>query len=215
MEDIKTASTRLILSSAGLVLFLGGWASFADSIPIGSLGLKLTSLHVAPIILVAYWLFSWQRFFVLARQTNKPEIDQMIADKVNLSKLVLSVFPPKSFNLSGTIEIHKWASLNERYRQDYVTYKRERLKRRFMFQYHGDDQHDAKPYVSFGTKASNINDGNLSPFNHRYWKCIFFEIKVLVPRFFDTPIIGFHYFPHIFAWIAFAYICIWSLGLVI
>ncbi|CAI1709162.1 Uncharacterised protein [Serratia quinivorans] len=213
MEDIKTASTRLILSSAGLILFLGGWASFAESIPIGNLGLKLTSLHVAPIILIAFWLFSWQRFFVLARQSNKPAIDQMIVDKVNSSKLILSVFPPKSFNLPGQVSKHKWGwpheSVPKAAPHDYVSYKRERFKRRFMFQYFGNDSNEEARYVHFGPVASNIKDGDLIPFNTGYWKCIWFELRTLAPRFFDNPIIGFHYFPHIFAWAAFFYVCIW------
>ncbi|MCH4197523.1 MAG: hypothetical protein LKJ78_21625 [Serratia liquefaciens] len=213
MEDIKAASTRLILSSAGLILFLGGWASFADSIPLGNLGLKLTSLYVAPIILIAFWLFSWQRFFVLARQSNKPSIDQMIVDRVNSSKLVKSVFPPKSFNFPGAVGIYKWAwhheSILRSAPSDYVSYKRERFKRRFMFHYLGNDSNDTAINVHFGPVATNIKNGDITPLTIGYWKCIWFEIRTLAPRFFDTPIIGFHYFPHIFAWAAFIYVCIW------
>ncbi|HID9646541.1 TPA: hypothetical protein ACXI3D_004982 [Serratia marcescens] len=219
MEDIKAASTRLILSSAGLILFLGGWASFADSIPIGNLGLKLTSLHVAPIILIAFWLFSWQRFFVLSRDSNKPTIDDLMLKNVNTSKLVYSIFQPALFGLPDAKGIAKWgwahAEIPNKAPHDHIFYKRTFFKRLFMFQYFGNDVNDQALFVHFGPAAPDVNNGAVTPIKLRYWKCILFEIKVLAPRFFDTPIIGFHYFPHIFAWIAFAYICIWSLGLVI
>lgn len=219
MEDIKTASTRLILSSAGLILFLGGWASFSDSIPIGNLGLKLTSLHVAPIILIAFWLYSWQRFFVLSRDANKPTIDALLLKGVNASELARSVFPPKLFGLPGANGIVKWgwphAEIPREAPHNHILYKRMFYKRLFMFQYFGNDVNDNGLYVHFGPVAVNINNGVVTPLSRGYWKCIWFEIKVLVPRIFDTSIIGFHYFPHIFAWIAFAYIFIWGLGLMI
>lgn len=221
MEDIKAASTRLILSSAGLILFLGGWASFSDSIPIGNLGLKLTSLHVAPIILIAFWAFSWQRFFVLSRETNKSLIDDLVRKKINDSNFVYSVFPPKLYGLPfpDINSISKWgwphAEIAKEAPDAYVFYKRMFAKRLFMFKYFGLDANKEGLQVHFGPVASNITNGAVTPLKFGYWKCIWLEIKVLAPRFFDTPIIGFHYFPHIFAWFAFAYICIWSLGLVI
>lgn len=219
MEDIKAASTRLILSSAGLILFLGGWASFADTIPIGNLGLKLTSLHIAPIILIAFWAFSWQRFFVLSREANKSSIDDLILKKINDSEFVYSAFPPKSFGLNNVKWIHKWgwthAEIPQNVPDNYVFYKRMFAKRLFMFQYHGLDVNNEGLHIHFGPVASNINNGAITPLKLGYWKCIYFEIKTLVPRFFDTPVVGFHYFPHIFAWVAFTYICIWNLSLVI
>lgn len=212
MEDIKAANTRLILSSTGLILFLGGWASFSDAIPISNLGLKLSSLHVAPFILVFFWLFSWQRFFVLSNQSNKPNIDQMITDNVNSSRLIFSVYPPNSFGLPGTVDIHKWGWEHKNIPQnapaDYVSYRRTFLKRCFMFQYVGYDSNGEGRYIHFGPDNPSNNNGCLTPSSLSYWKCIWFELRTLAPRFFDTSVVGFHYFPHIFAWITCIYMLV-------
>lgn len=218
MEDIKAASTRLILSSAGLILFLGGWASFADSIPIGSLGLRITSLRIAPIILIAFWAFSWQRFFVLSRTANKPAIDDLLLKSVNASTLARSIFPPKLFGLPGAVGVHKWgwdhSEIPQAAPDNHIFYKRMFFSRLFMFHYFGNDTNDSALCVHFGPVASNINNGSVTPLKRGYWKCIWFEIKTLAPRFFDTPIIGFHYFPHFFAYVAFVCLLVWCFGLV-
>lgn len=140
----------------------------------------------------------------------------MLVEKVNSSKLILAVFPPKSYKLPGAVDIHKWSWSHESIPQtaphDYVSYKRERFKHRFMFYYYGNDTNDEALCVHFGPVASNIKDGDLTPSNTGYWQCIWFKTRFLALRIFDTPIIGFHYFPHIFAWVTFVYMCIWGFG---
>lgn len=217
MEDIKTASTRLILSSTGLILFLGGWASFADTIPVGSLGLKLTSLHIAPIILIAFWAFSWQRFFVLSLTTNKPKIDAIVLDKVNETKrLARAIFPPETVGIYGASGIVKWnwhhPEVSNESPFDHIVYKRLFGKRLFMFYYIGNDINNESLHVHIGPVPADMKNGVVTPLHRKYWKCIWFEIQTLVPRFFDTPIIGFHYFPHIFAWATLFYMLTWGVN---
>lgn len=218
MEDIKTASTRLILSSIGLILFLGGWASFAETIPLDNLGLRLNSLHIAPIILIAFWAFSWQRFFVLSHVANKPIIDNLILKKVNeTNSLPRKIFPSESFGIQGGASIAKWAWPHPEIPRDapfnHVFYKRMLGKRLFMFYYRGVDENGEDLYINIGCiLTSEKMKGVVTPLQLKYWKCIWFEIQTLVPRFFDTPIIGFHYFPHIFAWATLFYMLTWGVN---
>ena len=52
-----------------------------------------------------------------------------------------------------------------------------------MFHYFGNDTNDSALCVHFGPVASNINNGSVTPLKRGYWKCIWFEIKTLAPRF--------------------------------
>lgn len=54
-------------------------------------------------------------------------------------------------------------------------------------------------FVHFGPAASNIQNGTFTPLSRGYWKCIWFEMKFLLLRLFDTPVIGLHYIPHLVA----------------
>lgn len=219
MEDLKTASARLVLSSVGLILLLGGWASFANEIPIGNMGLKLTSLYVAPFLLCGFWLYSWQRFFVLARHSNKPDIDKLLLSSINTAcntnqnDLIRSVFRPQNFNLKLPVMVRKWGwssvYIPADAKADYVVYNRSLGRRDFMFCYLGNDINDNALYVHFGPKASNIQNGTLRPISLGYWKCISFELKHLINHSFKLPLIGAHYFPHIFAWSTLVYLSVW------
>lgn len=219
MEDLNTASKRLILSSAGLILLLGGWASFSEDIPVGITGMKVTSIYIAPWVLVFFWLYSWQRFYVLSQHNNKKEIDNIISREINKSanhiadKIVRSVFPPSNFNLQSPVAVRKWgwrdAKIPLDAPADFIYYERCFLKRNFMFSYIGNDLNNQALHVHFGPQANNIKNGTFSFFSCKFWKCVAFEIKIIAPLSFKLPIIGFHYFPHIFSWGTTLYSFLW------
>lgn len=215
MEDIKSSRNWLLLSSLTILLFSAGWASFSDSIDIGNTGLKMTAMSIAPYLLIAFWLYSWQRFYVISKHVNKPQIDSMISGKVNSSLFVFLVFPPKSFGLIAACGIGKWGwphpEIPKPTPGNYVFYKRTIFKRTFMFNYFGNDASGDGLYVHFGPAASNIQNGSVTPLCVGYWKCIFFELKFLIVRLFDTPSVGFHYCPHILSWISLAFISMWHI----
>lgn len=225
MEDLKTASNRLVLSSVGLILLLGGWASFADSIPVGFTGLKLTSFYVAPYLLGAFWLYSWQRYFVLSRHINRPEIDKILVQDISLSPnsfpqhIVRRVFPPHKYGYKGEVAILRWgwphADIPNNASRDFILYKRSFLKRSFWFQYMGSDKDGNAFFTHYGDKAINICSGSVAFLSVGYWICLSYEIAKLSKRSFSLPVIGAHYFPHMFAWGCFSYITIWLIKLFI
>jgi len=212
MEDIKATRTKLIVSALCVLALFGGWATFADALPIGNFGLKITASYIFPYILVAFWLYSWQRFYVLSRHTNKPIIDALILEKITTPDLIFKLFPPRSYGLANAIAIGKWGWPDSRIpsnaKQNFVFYGRKTLSRCFMFNYLGNDFNGDALYVHFGEPASNIKNGHLTPNCASYWKCLWYEIRFLTTKFFDTPIVGFHYFPHLLSWFTLLCLCI-------
>lgn len=213
MEDKKVVGVWLILSSVGMMLLFGGWASFSESIPVGMTGLKLTSLQIAPYLLTAFWLFSWQRFYVLSRHNSKAVIDSLISDNINTNNnnqqndIIRTVFPPAAYRLKKPVVVRRWAwpskDLPEQAPANYVVYKRLFGKRLFMFNYMGNDLGDAALFVHIGLKSHNIHEGMVKIPSLSYWKCLFFEIKTLFRLAFEQPVIGAYYFPHLMALICF------------
>ncbi|EOC1611847.1 hypothetical protein ACI49Z_003573 [Cronobacter turicensis] len=215
MEDKKAVSRLLVCSSVGLMLLLGGWASFREFIPVGVPGLKLTSLQVAPYILTAFWLFFWFRFYVLSRHEDKPEIDKLISEKINSNPnnnqhdLIRSVFPPSKYGLKIPVVVRRWAWQCEELPVSaplhYVVYQRNFCKRLFMFNYMGNDYNDAALFVHVGHEAVNIHNGVVKLPSSGYFKCLFFEVKCLVKLSFEKPIIVSYYAPHLLAWFCLFY----------
>jgi len=210
MEDIKAASTRLLICSISVMFFFGGWASFVDSFSIGNFGLKITAIYILPYLLIGLWLYSWQRFYVLSRHSNKPIIDALILERINSTNFVFKAFPHNEYGLSGAVAIGRWGWPDERIPrnspQNFVFYGRDTLKRHFMFNYFGSDLNGDALYVHFGDSASNIKNGCFTPFRKGYWKCLWFESKFLLTKFFDTPTVGSHYIPHFVSWAVLAFL---------
>lgn len=211
MDDKKAVSRLLVGSSVGLMLLLGGWASFKDFIPVGVPGLKLTSLKIAPYLLTVFWLFFWFRFYVLSRHEDKPEIDKLISYIINVNPnnsqhdFIRSVFPPNQYGLKKPVIVRRWTSKGEELPKNaplhYVVYRRMFCKRLFMFNYCGNDIHDTALFVYIGHKAENIRNGMMKIPSRGYFKCLYFEIKCLVKLAFEKPIIVSYYAPHFLAWL--------------
>ncbi|MHA1091678.1 hypothetical protein LL024_06970 [Enterobacter ludwigii] len=206
MDKVNTVSILLISLSLALIAIFLGIGSVSGSIPIGNSGVSLQATKTFPFILIIFWLFVWQRFTVLSLHENRPTIDKLILDKINISDLVHSVFSAKKFGFPGAYTVCKWGwndpSIPKGAPGNYIHYKRGLLARRFKLSFLGNDSSGAAKYVHFGPKASNIENGKFTPINLGYWKCLFFEAKFLMTRLFDTPLVGQHYLPHSFAWIA-------------
>ncbi|HII3188677.1 hypothetical protein LCD39_06955 [Enterobacter asburiae] len=212
MDKVNTVATLLIMLSLALMAIFLGIGSVSGSIPIGNSGVSLRATETFPLILLIFWLIVWQRFTVLSLHENRPTIDKLILDKINNSSLVHSVFSAKKTGFPSAYAVSKWG-WNDPYIPkgapgNYIHYERRFLARRFKFSYFGNDSTGTAKYVHFGPKASNIENGQLTPLNLGYWKCLFFEAKFLVIRLFDTPVIGQHYLPHSVALIAVLVLCL-------
>ncbi|ELY2909316.1 hypothetical protein ACU9D5_003330 [Cronobacter dublinensis] len=209
MDDIKTARRFLYVSSGLLISITAGWATFTKEIPVGIPGIVFTSLSIAPYILALSWLYCWQRFYVLSRHENKPEIDTIISDAINVNPnnsqndIIRKVFPPESYGLKKPVVVRRW---DFEYKGlstlplHHVIYQRLSGKRLFMFNYMGNDINDAPLFVHFGPERINIKNGLVRIWSTQYWKCLSFEAKTILGFSFEKPIIVAYYLPHLLAW---------------
>ncbi|WP_196004769.1 hypothetical protein [Citrobacter freundii] len=206
MDKVNTVLVLLITLSLALIAIFTGIGSVSGSIPIGNSGVSLQATKTFPLLLIIFWLFVWQRFMVLSLHENKPIIDKLILKKINQSTLVYKIFSAKKAGFPGGVGISKWGwndgSIPHDAPGNHIHYERGFLARRFKFSYFGNDSAGAGKFIHFGPKANNIKSGTLTPLNFGYWKCLVFEVKFLLVRLFDTPVIGQHYIPHAFAWAA-------------
>lgn len=215
MEDKKTARRSLYVFSLGLIFLMAGWATFTKEIPVGIPGLVFTSLSIAPYILAFGWLYSWQRFYVLSRHENKPEIDAIISDAINANPnnsqndIIRKVFPPELYKLKRPVAVRRWEweckELPKGSPRHYVIYQRLNGKRLFMFNYSGNDVNNAPLFVHIGPEAVNIKNGLVKIQSRQYWKCLFFEAEVIFKLSFEKPIIVSYYLPHLVAWCCLLY----------
>lgn len=204
MDKVNTVLVLLITLSLALIALFTGAGSVSGTIPIGSSGVSFQAPKAIPLILTGIWLLLWQRFMVLSMHENKPEIDELIQNKLNASGFVHKVFSAKKAGFPGVYGVSKWGWNDPKIPQaaagNYVHYERGLLARRFKFSYFGNDSTGGGMFVHFGPKASNIKNGTMTPLNFGYWKCLLFEMKLLMIRLFDTPSVGQHYIPHVIAW---------------
>lgn len=204
MDKVNTVLVLLIMLSLALIALFTGTGSVSDTLPIGSSGVSFQAPKAIPLILTVIWLLLWHRFMVLSLHENKPVIDKLIQGKLNTSGFVHKAFSAKKAGFPGVYGVCKWPwkdpNIPSSASANYVHYERGLLSRRFKFSYFGNDSSGGGMFVHFGPKASNIKNGTLTPFNFGYWKCLFFEMKFLVIRLFDTPSVGQHYIPHVIAW---------------
>lgn len=204
MDKVNTVLVLLITLSLALIAIFTGTGSVSGTIPIGSSGVSFQATKAIPLILIVLWLLLWQRFMVLSMHENKPEIDKLIQNKLNISGFVHKVFSAKKAGFPGAYGVHKWGWPDPKIPQtaagNYVHYERGLLARRFKFSFFGNDSTGNGMFVHFGPKASNIKNGTLTPLNLSYWKCLLFETKFLVIRLFDIPSVGQHYIPHVISW---------------
>ena len=204
MDKVNTVLVFLITLSLALIALFTGTGSVSGSIPIGSSGVSFQAPKALPLILMVIWLLLWQRFMVLSMHENKPEIDKLIQTQLNASGFVNKAFSAKKVGFPGAYGVSKWGwndpKISQAAAANYVHYERGLLARKFKFSYFGNDCTGKGLYIHFGPKASNIQNGTLNPLNLGYWKCLLFEMKFIMIRLFDTPLVGQHYMPHIIAW---------------
>ena len=88
MDKVNTILVLLITFSLALIALFTGTGSVSGTLPIGSSGVTFLAPKAIPLILIVIWLLLWQRFMVLSMHENKPEIDKLITNKLNLEEIL-------------------------------------------------------------------------------------------------------------------------------
>ena len=214
MDDLDKSRTNLMVSSVIVILFFGGLATFGERIELPFLGIQIKNSKVFPVVLLALWLYFWQRFTSLSYQKHAAEMQSTLRDEFNKKQLVRKLFLPAEYKLPEDCEVafRPWLQASDQPGTTFspVIYKRFFLARVIELSYIGTELH-----VHFIDQKSkewgpHVERARVSFPSGRYMKCLWYEILYFTSNFQQNPMVVPYFFPRLLALAAATSIAVWA-----